>query len=512
MKNLPTLIPQIAVTGTFLPSYLSFKHNLDNLELTQRKILDEITRDLCQLNPQLMGMNSYEKFTEYIPVSSYQDWKIDIESSMKGFPHRLDDNIRSYEPTSGSTDLIKWIPYSEKFLEEYNASIGAWLFDTAKSHPEILKGKFYWSLSWLPPEIRKNRNNNDLKIFPWYQQFLYQSIFAVPENIQHTETRESSWWATLVYLLACSDLSLISVWSPTFLLTMIEDIKMHKEELSKCLKTGEWTRFQNELKLYHCPQSTEISTLLKQDISIEKLLKQLWPKLALISAWGSSSSLVFFDDLKKIFPEVTFQEKGLIATEGVVSIPFEGKLLLSFTSHFYEFELPDGKIIPSWELKKDMIVSPLLTSGNGLLRYRLGDFIQVKDFHHSIPMIEFLYRDRTFDLVGEKFSLELAKNILQEIKNKYSCSPYCFLANSQHTPPFYELVIFKDKSISLYEDNIIDFTEDLLLKSYHYKLARELKQLGKLEIKFINSAQEFISEIFPDKVLGQIKIEPIIKI
>lgn len=511
MKNLHTLIPQVTVVSTFLPNYLTFKHNLKELERTQRKVLDEITRSLCQLNPQLMGVSNYEIFSKHIPVSTYQDWKVDVESSKKGLPHRLDDTIQSYEPTSGSTDLIKWVPYSKNFLEEYNASIGAWLFDTAKNHPKILTGKFYWSLSWLPPEFNQERNNSDLKFFPWYQKFLYQAIFAVPEKIQHTKTRESSWWATLIYLLACPELTLISVWSPTFLLTMVEDIKTHKKELAECLLTGEWSRFKDELKEFICPRSAKVAKLLNGDDTIHLLLKKIWPKLYLISAWGSSTSRVFFHELKNLFPDVIFQEKGLIATEGVISIPFEENLLLSYTSHFYEFELPDGKIIPSWELKKDMIVAPLITSGNGFLRYRLGDFIRIKNFHHSIPIIEFLYRDRTIDLVGEKFSLEFAKNILDEIKQKYSCQPCCFLAQPQNNPPGYELVLIKDKSLSIYQDNILEFAESLLLNSYHYKLARDLKQLDKVKLRLVSSVQEFIADNFSNKILGQIKIEPIMK-
>lgn len=512
MKNLQTLIPQVSVISTFLPSYLSFKHNLDDLERIQRKVLDEITRELCDLNPQLMGVNNYEKFSQHIPVSTYQEWKVDIESSRKGLPHRLSNDIKSYEPTSGSTDLIKWIPYSKNFLQEFNASIAAWLFDTAKTYPKILNGKFYWSLSWLPPELRDERNNNDLKFFPWYQQLLYQSIFAVPENIQHAETRESSWWATLLYLLTCPELTLISVWSPTFLMAMIDDIKLHQKELGECLASGQWTRYKEELKKYKCPKSSSVAQILETETDPKILFKKIWPKLILISAWGSSSSAVFFEELKNLFPGVAFQEKGLIATEGVVSIPFEGNLLLSYTSHFYEFELADGNVIPAWELKKDMIVSPLITSGNGLLRYRLGDFIKIKDFHHKIPVIEFLYRDRTVDLVGEKFSLELAQKILDQVKEKYNCSPCCFLTQVQSSPPSYELVLVKDKSLSIYQEGIQDFTEELLLKSYHYKLARDLKQLSKVNLRIINSVQEFLTETFPNKIMGQIKIEPIMKI
>lgn len=511
MKNLQTLIPQVTVVSTFLSNYLTFKHNLKELERTQRKILDETTRNLCQLNPQLMGMSNYELFSQHIPVSNYQDWKIDVESSRKGLPHRLDDVIQSYEPTSGSTDHIKWVPYSKNFLEEYNAAIGAWLFDTAKSYPKILTGKFYWSLSWLPPEFNNERNNSDLKFFPWYQQLLYQSIFAVPEKIQHAQTRESSWWATLIYLLACPDLTLISVWSPTFLLTMIDDIKKNQIELAESLKTGKWSRFQDELKTYGCPISLEVAKILTEESDVKILLKKIWPKLYLISAWGSSTSNVFFNELKKLFPEVIFQEKGLIATEGVVSVPFEGKLLLSYTSHFYEFELPDGKIIPSWKLEKDMVVVPIVTSGNGFLRYRLGDYIRINDFHQSIPVIEFLNRDRTIDLVGEKLSLDMAQSILNLIKSKFSCSPCCFLAQPNHNPPAYELVLIKDKSLGIYQDNIQEFTEEQLMQSYHYKLARDLKQLDRVKLRLVNSVQDFLNENFSNKILGQIKIEPIMK-
>lgn len=39
-----------------------------------------------------------------------------------------------------------------------------------------------------------------------------------------------------------------------------------------------------------------------------------------------------------------------------------------------------GKIIPSWELKIGDVVSPIISSGNGLLRYCLDDCLLVTDF------------------------------------------------------------------------------------------------------------------------------------
>jgi hypothetical protein len=129
--------------------------------------------------------------------------------------------------------------------------------------------------------------------------------------------------------------------------------------------------------------------------------------MALIGAWDTSTSKLWSDKLIMIFKGSKFQRKAQWATEGVVTIPFNGKYPLTVTSHFYEFfDFETGKIHPSWNLKKGQVLRPLLTIGSGFFRYALKDRAKVVDFLGECPCIEFLGRMEGIDLAGGKLSPE----------------------------------------------------------------------------------------------------------
>ena len=71
-------------------------------------------------------------------------------------------------------------------------------------------------------------------------------------------------------------------------------------------------------------------------------LTRIWPRLGLISCWGDAHAALHLDELRRSFPGVEIQPKGLLATEAFVTIPFDDRTPLAIRSHFFEF-LPEGR-------------------------------------------------------------------------------------------------------------------------------------------------------------------------
>src|SRR2546429_9039855 len=93
----------------------------------------------------------------------------------------------------------------------------------------------------------------------------------------------------------------------------------------------------------------------------------LWPHLRLISCWTTAESARIVPEIKQRFPGVAIQGKGLLATEGVVSIPietYEG-CVAALTSHFLEFIDESGKCWLISQLEEGAAYSVLLTTGGG---------------------------------------------------------------------------------------------------------------------------------------------------
>ncbi len=222
-----------------------------------------------------------------------------------------------------------------------------------------------------------------------------------------------------------------------------------------------------------------------------------------MSAWSTSTSKDFFEQLQKLFTRAAFQGKGLFATEGVVTLPFSDTYLLSYSSHFYEFHKSDGSVIPAWELKRGDVVKPILSSGNGLLRYQMEDLIEVRGFVNGVPDLCFLGREATSDLVGEKLSYQS----LGEMAG--ACARGSFFLSIGDRPRY---VLVCDASPAA---GTSERLERMLLEHFHYRLARELGQLGESAILVAPAgALRLYLDLCQKRGMleGDVKVQPVLRI
>lgn len=485
-----------------------FRNQCSNLKMNQEKILIETLRDSFDYDQ----INSLDEFRQNIPIQKYRDISDKINIAVACNKSISKDKIKYFQPTSGSTSKEKWIPYTERFLKELNSASLTWICDIYKNFPKVKNGKQYWSLSWLPEEIRKKRKNDDLEVLNFFEKILLKNIMALKWDVSHFPSAYTSMLGTCIGLVNTRDLTLISIWSPTYLLSLLNFIKVNKELIIEMCKKKDWDDELN-LKEFKFPKvcKTNLNFLIKWNGHNISELANLWPNLALISCWDSSTSKKWALEIKGIFPNVPIQGKGLWATEGVVSIPFEGKYPLSYLSHFYEFQTLDtGEIKFSWELKIGDIVKPILTTGSGLYRYMMEDRILVKDFLGEVPCFEFLGRVSEVDMVGEKISYEVTEQIINELEEKYEIDAYFFIADSKVNKPKYKLVI-KDSNNKL---DLSQYIENRLLENFHYKVAREMGQLEHAEVLTTTDALTFYKELKKGIGLldGNMKFEPLIEI
>ncbi|MDC0254809.1 GH3 auxin-responsive promoter family protein [Bacteriovoracales bacterium] len=502
-------------------SYLRFKNGLSLQEKTQKSILENLLKSLSSTpwgKSKLSGKKkNYSGLKEAFPLGHYSDWKHLIEREMGG-ERVLGDRPFLFQPTSGSSHEKKWIPYTPSLMKEFHEAIGPWLFDLFRQYPKIGKGRQYWSLSWLPQEMRQlGITNDDLSYFPFFQREILNRCLCCPPSVSLAKTVEASRLATCVYLVSCRDLSFIFIWGPTFLLELLELIFERREALIKMLENGDWGDKKDELSNVPPVKNLETATLLKSFSKKvnTKDIAQLWPELELISCWDTGTSALWALKLKELFPKTNIQGKGLFATEAVVTIPFEGDYLLSYRSHFYEFRcLETGNVFPSWELKEGQRVSPVISSGNGLFRYILKDELLVTTGKKGRLSLVFQGRTEGLDLVGEKLSEGVARKILNELtldKRK----PISLLGFSVEVKrPFY-LALFEGEEIGEEELKTLENKGEKLLKEhFHYRLARELNQLDPLKVKVFPQAIEYYLNLKKKggMVEGDIKIDLLTKV
>jgi len=506
--------------------YTRYKESLDHVETVQRRKLAELleyseTTEFGK-NHGLKKEMPWEKFNETLPVTAYGDWEdMILRQKKSGGLIVSGEPCSRYQPTSGSTSRIKWIPYTKRFVSEIDASISPFIVDLYNRDRRLFNGGQYWSLSWMPTELRKNddsNTNDDLEVLPWWKKIVASAVMAVPSNIAFAETSKGSMMATLAYVVANRRLAFISVWSPTFAMNMFEEMSKSRNELAEILDQGNWCVWQKELSFIPCPQSRVAARILKNwdGTLTPEFFEKLWPGMGVISSWATSTSKFWAEELAKLFPKATFIGKGLFATEGVVTSPFEGKYPLAVTSHFYEFaDIDSGEIFPAWKLERGQIVKPLLTTGSGLFRYAMNDRIKVVDFAGHCPCFEFLGRLEGVDMVGEKMSSEIAQDIINSVNSKFSINALSMFAvtgeKSNGAKPQY-LILCETKADHPALKDVKHLTENLLLESFHYRLARDLNQLAPAEALFHPAARGIYQRRAEIKgmVLGNLKLEPLV--
>ncbi len=241
--------------------------------------------------------------------------------------------------------------------------------------------------------------------------------------------------------------------------------------------------------------------------------KKIWTKLEIISCWADFSSENYINDLNYYFANIYIQAKGLIATEAIISFPLiEAKgCVLAYQSHFLEFYNDNIKnCIGIAELEKGEEYYVVITTGGGLYRYNLKDKIIVISKYKGLPVVEFVGRKNTLDLVGEKLDEIYVKNEIQKILRKYMIK-YDFIlfagvkiANKTNYCLYIESNCKKDEI-----KEITHLIEQKLRKNYHYNYARNIEQLNSLEYLFVKDGRnKYIKRCLNEgMILGDIKVE-----
>jgi hypothetical protein len=493
--------------------YHSFLRSRSEVETLQTQKLQSILNTLASTEhyakPLARAPLNYHEFSQLFPITTYKDYQSLIELQRRSQRSLVSPRPERYQPTSGSTSARKWVPYTKEFLREIDQASLVWLHDLYLHYPKISQGTHYWSLSWLPTELRQETSNDDLNYLDFFTKSLLSKVMAVPAEVQETPSLESSLFATLCWLVSREDLSFIFVWSPTFFLSLLQEITLKRQEIVATLESGQWAAFQTELQAVAAPHSPAQAQVLK-GLSLQAgWPMDLWKNLALLSCWSSADSAQWIPRIQELCPKLAIQGKGLFATEAVVTIPVQGSLHLSYQSHFYEFLLPDGSVKLAHQLKIGERARVLVTSTNGFVRYDLGDELRVVKMVEECPVLEFLGRTHTVDLVGEKMDHASLKIILEEFRSRFKVRAIGFLAGPTALGARYVLVVEGRE-----EEGQGIWLENTLKKHHHYALAVELGQLDQAQVIYTADGLGFLEGLI--KLYGwnrgDVKWETVLKV
>ncbi len=451
------------------------------------------------------SIRNVHDFQARAPLADYEAMAPWIERIARGEDHVLTgEPVRLLEPTGGSTDGEKLIPYTNALRADFQFALGAWIADLFMHRPGARAGRAYWSLS---PAFGAERRSiggipigfdSDAAYLGRAEQLLLRHVLVAPPEIARIDRIEAFRHATLAHLLAAADLSLISIWHPSFLTRLVASLDAWGERICTEIEHGAIyltgvgaPRLAGDRR-----RADQVRRVLRELSSPHERFAALWPKLALISCWTDAAAAIPTAELRQLFPAVEFQSKGLVATEGIVSFPLVGQPAppLALESHFFEFleGNPSTNSVSrlAHELEPGGRYRVVLTTSGGMYRYTLHDEVEVVGFLRECPLIRFRGKlDRTSDLVGEKLSEVHVQAAVTHVLSKYRIhATFALLAPMEGQPPHYRLFLQcgSSRPEPLLE-RLRSALDAELAKNPHYRYAIGLGQLAPADVQWLSA-------------------------
>lgn len=486
------------------PSALRFHRALRDPEAAQAECLARVLRAVSGSQqavriPGFAHVHSARDFQDAVPLVTPDGVTPDVERIAAGEARVLTrEPVLRFEPSGGSSGASKLVPMTQGLLDEFQRALSPMLFELLHRRPELRTGPSYWSIS--PMGRKQGRTAGGIAVgsvedsayFSAMLRPLLSRVFAVPGTVGALPDVERCRYVTLWHLVASEDLVLISVWNPSFLTLLMDALEQHGARLAEDLEQGtcrppgadDVREVLSRMRFTPRPErAAALRSALRQGLQA----RALWPRLSVLSMWTDAQAAHAVPAACRRFEGVEVQGKGLLATEGVVTVPlFDAPApVLAVRSHFFEFidpERPDARPRLAHELERGRTYAVLLSTSGGLLRYRLGDLVRVEGFRHATPCLRFLGRaDAVSDLVGEKLSATRVSDVLDATLPALfggARPAFAMLAPEWRPgPPAYRLFLETSAPDSRL-DEAAAAVECALLEGHHYRYARELGQLG----------------------------------
>lgn len=417
-----------------LPAALAFRRDLHRVSEVQEELLLRLLRRNTKTEfGRAHGFASIRTLREYqqrVPVRTYDEY-----AELRGDAAVLTASpVTHYEATSGSSGAAKRIPFTLDLREELNRAIAPWVVELFAEHPGAFAGEAYWSVS--PVLAEEHAFAADEDYLGAFRSKLVRAVQAVPRDVRFLRDVDAFRRATLDHLLRHPSLSLISVWHPSFLLLLmqgIEDTERH------------------------------------------------WPKLRVISCWSDANAARDAAKVARLFPHAHLQPKGLLSTEGVISIPIRDAAApaLAYRSHVVELrDLRNDRVLAASEAEAGARYQVILTTGGGLYRYDTEDLVEIAGFRDACPLLRFVGRARQVsDHYGEKLHELFVRERLDRALHGL--------------PVAFAMLACEDDAYALFIESAAEEAallaaaaalEDTLRENIHYDYCRRLGQLGPLRV------------------------------
>ncbi len=460
-----------------------FQTALEDPEASQARVLRALVGALAETRygqaHDITARTRYHEFARRLPIVDYADLKPYVLMMEAGRASVLwPGRPLFWHRTSGSGGPAKTIPISDALRRNFADMAGVWINDLLSRGYRPRRGRIFVSVS---PSIDQDYPEDTAYLDDLLRLLIDRFIVAPPALRQMRNAADFRLLLACI-LLAEKDLEAISIWSPSYLIALIDLMAECRATIAMAFSDGnlELGGVRHPL----APLSPDrLDALMHEPVD----WRAIWPGLQLISCWDSGTAAAGAARLRQLFPGTLVQGKGLLATESPITLPLSDAAAPApwIEGVFLEFREASGRIRRLHEVRDgetyELIISPL----GGFVRYDLGDRVRVTGRYRHTACLGFVGRaDAVSDLVGEKLPEEFVAQILRSHLDK----GYGLLVPTlpAHAAAYYTLLV--DDAAPAVGPTV----ERALQCAYHYRLARSLGQLGPVRLARRNKLRDLV--------------------
>jgi hypothetical protein len=478
-------------------------------DLALRPIVDGLaTTDYGRAHGIRSG-DGYAEFRDKLPVVDYDDLAPWVERQMREDGSILVPGpISVYEKTSGSGGPAKYVPYTAALRRAFDRMLRLWLADILAGGPPLATGRVWISVS---PRLDARETTprgvpiglaSDLDYVVGAWRWLIRHFLVLPPALARVRNPEAFKRVLAAYLVVGRP-EVISVWSPSFLTVLLDWIAERRDDLLADCR-GRAVRAGRRVFPLPSLASDVVRALEADPIDWRRVL----PDLRLVSCWADGPAAVAAAHLCQRLPWATIQPKGLLATEGPITVPLgcPAVCLPLINEVFLELADEAGGIHRIDEVEPGAEYSVIMTVPGGFARYRLGDRVRVGERIGATPSLAFVGREgEVSDLVGEK----LAERFVRSALDALPLGPSRFRALVPLREPDgrgrYVLLLDRapDSRVGL-----SDHLDTLLQEAHRYREARRLGQLDAPTLAVLPSATDRLLDVLEARGMRRGAIKP----
>ncbi|MBJ3778153.1 GH3 family domain-containing protein [Acuticoccus mangrovi] len=451
------------------PDLARLRRALDAPEAAQARVAQAVARDLARTEyGRRHGVSSTDgrqTLLDKLPVAQYEDLRPLVARQIAGERAVLTTHpVQRVEYTSGSSGAAKPVPMTAPLIAAFSRTARLMFADALGAGLTLRTGRLFASIS--PPAGRPDdATSDDTGYLTGLLRPIARHIMVLPPDYGTAQTVEAFRDSLALTLLSARDLEVVSVWSPSYLLALLDHIVRRRDALAHALD----------------PDRAALLARAEPDWTA------IWPFLSLLSCWTHGAAARLAAALADRLPGVTIAPKGLLATEGPVTVPLRAYGAVEpvplVDTVLLEFLDDDGRSHPVHRLDAGGDYDVVTTIPGGLPRYRLGDRVRACERIGATPSLVFLGRaGEVADLVGEKLSADFLRAALDGILADVPSPPLVVVpVRTANGGAYHLLVDASPDEATLLADRL----EGALSAAVHYRAARRLGQLEPLRARSV---------------------------